>query len=90
MNMPTTTEIWDFPCEFPIKVFGKATPELEVFVLTTIRKHIPDLREDSIEIRPSKNGAYTAITIKVIATSKEQLEEIYGELSASDLVIMAL
>jgi putative lipoic acid-binding regulatory protein len=86
----TTADVWDFPCEFPIKVVGKTNPEFEIFVLTTVRKHVPDLREDCIELRPSKEGAYLAITVKVIATSKEQLDAIYRDLSASALVSMVL
>jgi putative lipoic acid-binding regulatory protein len=83
-------KIWQFPCEFPLKVFGKIDSGFETFVLTTIRKHVAELPEDSIESRASKNGAYLALTIKITATSKEQLDAIYRELSANELVLMAL
>jgi len=86
----THPDPWQFPCEFPIKVVGKTDPELEKFVLATIRKHVVDLRENCVELRPSKGGVYQAMTVKVIATSKEQLDAIYQELSASELVIMVL
>jgi putative lipoic acid-binding regulatory protein len=89
--MTTTSEsIWQFPCDFPIKVVGKAGAEFEAFVLSTIRKHIPDLKENALELRPSKDGRYLAMTITVHATSKEQLDTIYRELTANKLVIMAL
>ena len=88
--MTNKKTIWEFPCDFPIKVMGKATPEFEVFVLTTIRRHIPGLRENAIELRPSKKGNYLAITVTVHAQSKEQLDAIYQELTANDLVLMAL
>jgi putative lipoic acid-binding regulatory protein len=83
-------ELWNFPCEFALKVIGKASPEFEVFVLATIRRHVADLREDCIEARSSKGGAYLALTIKITAASKEQLDTIYRELSASELVLVAL
>ncbi|MGB5518029.1 MAG: DUF493 domain-containing protein, partial [Gammaproteobacteria bacterium] len=34
-----------FPCEFPIKAMGKATPDLEIAVLEIMRRHVPDLGE---------------------------------------------
>jgi putative lipoic acid-binding regulatory protein len=79
-----------FPCEFPIKVVGKANDEFEIFALGTIRKHFPDLKEDSLRIRKSAESHYMAITVNVIATSKEQLDALYQELSGTKLVIMAL
>lgn len=83
-------KIWQFPCEFPLKVFGKIDSGFETFVVATIRKHVADFTEEGIESRPSKNGAYVALTIKFTATSKEQLDAIYTELSANPLVLMAL
>jgi len=83
-------DLWQFPCEFPIKVFGKPTPEFEAFVLATIRKHVPNLDESTIEKKTSKEGNYLALTIKIQATSKDQLDAIYLELTASELVLMAL
>lgn len=79
-----------FPCEFPIKVMGKATAEFEIFVLSTVRKHVPELSENAIEIRPSKQGNYLSITVTVYAQNKAQLDAIYQELTASKLVLMAL
>lgn len=83
-------KLWNFPCEFPIKVMGKATEEFEVFVLATIRKHAPDLGEGAIEMRPSENGNYLSITATIRATSKAQLDALYVDLTASKLVLMVL
>lgn len=82
--------LWQFPCDFPVKVVGKANDEFETFVLSTVSKHVPDLKENALELRKSKDGRYLAITINIHATSKEQLDAIYLELTASDLVLMAL
>ncbi len=83
-------KVWQFPCEFPLKVFGKPETAFEKFVLAILHKHVADFTEENIEARPSKNGAYVALTIKFTATSKEQLDAIYTELSANPLVLMAL
>ncbi len=79
-----------FPCEFPIKVVGEHCDEFEIAVLTIVRKHIPELAENSITTRMSKKGKYLAITVTVLAQSKAQLDAIYQDLSAHELVMMAL
>lgn len=79
-----------FPCDFPIKVFGLANETFETVVLTIIRKHAPDLSETAITTKQSKDGKYLSITITVNAKSKEHVDNIYLELTASEHVIMAL
>lgn len=79
-----------FPCEFPIKVMGKAGLEFEASVLQIFRKHVPDLGEAAINVRLSKDNNFASITVTIIATSKKQLDAIYLELTAHEDVIMAL
>jgi putative lipoic acid-binding regulatory protein len=79
-----------FPCDFPIKIMGPATLEFEVRVISIIRKHTPDLGEAAIKIRRSKPGAYIAITATIHAKNKQQLNDIYQELSNDDQVLMLL
>lgn len=89
--MNTTSETpWQFPCDFPIKIVGLANAEFEVFALGVIHKHFPQLTEGALQLRPSKDGKYLAITVTVLADSKEQLDAVYQELTANKLVIMAL
>jgi putative lipoic acid-binding regulatory protein len=86
MNEPLLT----FPCEFIIKVFGVASNEFEATVISIIREHIADIREDAFRTRPSKDGKYIAMTITINAISREQLDEIYRDLTKNPLVLMAL
>jgi putative lipoic acid-binding regulatory protein len=80
----------EFPCEFPIKAMGLADDNFEALVLSLVRKHAPDLSEAAVRSRDSKGGKYLSVTITVTATSKEQLDNIYLELTASERVMMAL
>lgn len=89
-NTPNSESPLQFPCEFLIKVFGLASDQFELEVLTIIRKHVQDLKEDALRVRPSKDGKYLAITIKINAQSKAQLDDIYRDLSANPHVLMAL
>ncbi|MBA2654280.1 MAG: DUF493 domain-containing protein [Gammaproteobacteria bacterium] len=81
---------FEFPCIFPIKVMGKNNVEFEIRILAIIRKHSPDLGEAAIKIRHSKAGTYMSITAMIPAKSKEQLDEIYQELTSEKLVLMVL
>ncbi len=79
-----------FPCEFPIKIVGKANVEFETFVLTVLHKHFPGLPEGAFKMRPSKDNNFLAISVLVQAENKQQLDAVYQELTASKLVLMAL
>lgn len=79
-----------FPCTFPIKVMGLACDEFEITVMEIINRHVNDLAENSLAIKPSKNGKYSSITITITARSKDQLDAIYMELTACERVSIAL
>ena len=80
----------EFPCEFPIKAMGLTCDSLEISVIEIINRHVDNLSEGALRMRPSKNGKYTAITITITAHSKQQLDNIYIELTACEYVSMAL
>ncbi|HSW93253.1 MAG TPA: DUF493 domain-containing protein [Gammaproteobacteria bacterium] len=82
--------LFQFPCDFTIKVFGKASDEFELEVLTIIRKHVPTLRENALASRLSKDGKYLALSVTVTCHDKEALDDIYRDLTANPHVLMAL
>lgn len=79
-----------FPCEFPIKVMGEKDKDIEAFVLQTLKKHVA--KKDILETnnRLSSNEKYISVTAIFMAKSREQLDEIYKELTANKDVVMAL
>lgn len=79
-----------FPCEFPIKAMGKTCPEFEAAVLGIMHRHVPDLGEGAVRMRPSSAGRYTAITVTIQAQSREQLDSIYMELTSCDHVVFSI
>jgi uncharacterized protein len=82
--------LFEFPCEFPVKAMGLACDELEIAVIEIINRHVDNLAEGALRMKPSKNGKYTAITITITAHSKQQLDAIYMDLTACELVSIAL
>lgn len=80
----------EFPCSFPIKAMGLSDGEFEARVVALVRKHAPDLGEGAVRTVDSKGGKYLSVTVTVRATSREQLDNIYRELTACEQVLMAL
>ena len=79
-----------FPCDFTIKIFGNATEEFEKTVLAIIQKHVPGFSSSRITCNLSENGKYKALSATVHVTSKNQLDDIYRDLSASPQILMTL
>lgn len=82
--------IMQFPCEFPIKAMGKSVDDLQTIVMQIMNRHVEDLHRSAIKCRPSSKGNYISITVTITAQSREQLDAIYGDLSACEQIIMAL
>lgn len=80
----------EFPCDFPIKVIGRAAPDFDALVYTLVRNHVPDLGEGALSSRTSGQGKYQSVTVVVRATSKAQLDAIYRELTACERILMVL
>jgi putative lipoic acid-binding regulatory protein len=85
-----TEGLFEFPCQFPIKVMGKTSDDFDALVVEIIRRHVDDIKEGAVISRPSKAGNYTAVTVMIEATSRAQLDAIYQGLTANPAVLMAL
>ena len=62
----------EFPCEFPVKAMGLTCIELEMAVIEIINRHVDNLGEGAVAMKPSRNGKYTAITITIVAHSNHR------------------
>ncbi|MEW8505676.1 MAG: DUF493 domain-containing protein [Candidatus Thiodiazotropha sp.] len=80
----------EFPCDFPIKVMGKAEPGFEAMIVELVSRHTEELHETAVNSRFSKGGKWISVTITLRAQSKAQLDAIYHDLSAHEKVVMAL
>jgi uncharacterized protein len=84
------TTLQEFPSEFPIKVMGRHDSDLRALTQAIIERHAGPLAETSVRTRTSADGNFLALTYLVNATSREQLDAIYRELTACKSVLMAL
>ncbi len=88
--MNDTDELFDFPCDFPVKVMGRRDGAFEARVVMIARRHFPDLGEGAVRSRASRDGNYLAVTLTVRAESRAQLDALYRELTADSAVLMVL
>jgi len=90
MNDKTKDTLFEFPCEFPLKVMGRNIAEFEGIVVEIVNRHVENLGEGAIKKRDSGKGKFISITVTFEAQSKQQLDELYRELHAHEHVLMLL
>jgi hypothetical protein len=83
-------ELHKFPSEFAIKVMGRRDSDLRELTQAIIERHAGPMPDAKVRLRTSADGNFLALTYLVHATSREQLDAIYRELTACKSVLMAL
>ena len=59
---PTEDSLLEFPCDFPIKVVGRATEDFEAFVLEIVQRHAGGETQVAVRSRLSRDENYVAVT----------------------------
>ena len=80
----------DYPSLFPIKVMGVKVDGLVYAITQVAHQFDPAFDASTIELRESSGGKYLGVTINVMATSREQLDELYRTLSTHPMVRVVL
>ena len=69
---------------------GKFSDDFEALVREIAERHVGVLPEDAVSSRPSSNRRFVAVTIVIRAQSKQQIDQLYLELTSTEQVLMAL
>jgi len=80
----------EYPCDFPIKIFGQQQAGFAQAVLEVVLKHDPGFQAASMEMRSSRNARYISLTCTIRATSRDQLDALYLELCDHPSIVMVL
>jgi hypothetical protein len=88
MSEPET--LLAFPCTFPIKIMGRTEDGFANAMLEVVLRHAPDFDSASMSMKASSSNKYLSLTCTINATSKQQLDDLYREITAHPLVVMAL
>jgi len=79
-----------YPSDFPIKVMGRAHPDLAQTLTALVQQFDPQFDAASVEMRSSKGGNYLGLTFTICATSRQQLDDLYRALHAHPMVSIVL
>ena len=79
-----------FPCEFIVKAIGLQADDLAEYTHGLIVRHAPDLKMEHLQVRASSKGKYLSVSATINAVSREQLDNIYRELSSDPRILYTL
>ena len=88
--MTDNTSLMQFPCDFPIKIIGKNSPQFLEEISNIIRKHFPNVVDEAICSQASQQNNYLAITATVLALDQITLDALYFELTSHPDIKMVL
>jgi len=81
---------FEFPCDIPVKVFGRNDDAFRDAVLAIVRIYFPDFSDEDLSERSSRKDRYLSLTLTLHAETRAQIDALYTELSAHDAVLMVL
>ena len=90
MNQTPEDTLLEFPCRFPIKVMGRESESFRRVAVELVERHTGSIDEADIVEATSSKGNFVSLTVTITATSREQLDDIYRDLSESEVVLVAL
>ena len=61
-------------------------PEYKEAIFTILKKHVPEVTKDHLQTAYSSNKKYCSIKTRFTAQSREQMDDLYRELTANELV----
>jgi putative lipoic acid-binding regulatory protein len=76
----------EFPCEFPLKVIGINDDGFDEFSIEIVQRHVPGLDRGTITQTVSEGGKYRSVSFLFVADSRDQMDALYRELTASERV----
>lgn len=79
-----------FPCTFPIKIMGRMEEGFADAMVEVVLRHAPDFDAATVSMKASSGNKYLSLTCTINAISKQQLDDLYREISGHPLVLMAL
>jgi len=82
----TKEDIFNFPCDYPIKIFGENQPDFEKTICNIVETYTGKLHANQISTKYSSERKYISLTVRIIATSRKQLDDINQDLQSCPLV----
>lgn len=84
------TPLIEFPCDYSIKIIGRASEDFDARIIAIINKHQDKPFEGQLQRKSSSANNYQSFTVNIYLTSKEQLMALVEDLRKDKDVIMVL
>lgn len=88
--MSDSESLLQFPCDVPVKVFGRNETAFRQTSLSIVARHFGEAGTENVSEQLSRQESYVSLTIVVHAESREQIDALYRELTASADILMVL
>lgn len=88
--MTEQESLLEFPCRFPIKAMGRNQDGFETLVTEIVSRHADLCEGEAVRASASSQGTFLSVTVTIEARSREQLDDIYQDLSDNERVLMAI
>lgn len=89
-EIPHDQSLIEYPSDFPIKIMGLMHESFAQTMVEVVVLHDPTFHAGKMEMRPSSKGTYLALTVTILAVNREQLDNLYRDLSSHPMVKMVL
>lgn len=89
MDGVSDEDLFDFPCDFPVKIMGANSSEFREQAARIVRRYFPEFNSSPRE-NISRNKSFVSLTFTLHATSKAELDALYLALDEEASVLMVL
>lgn len=89
MDGVSDEDLFEFPCDFPVKVMGANSSEFRQRASEIVSRYFPEYT-DSPRENISRNDSFVSLTFTLHATSKAELDALYLALDEETSVLMVL
>lgn len=79
-----------FPCEYPIKVVGRADPDFRARIDAVFARHFGEFAAHLVSERASAQQNFSALTYLMQVRDTQQLQALHEELKQCTGVVMVL
>lgn len=90
MSQQQLETLFEFPCQFPIKVMAAKEADLKAIVTESLKQAGVSTEGIKFDVRESQSGTYLSLTATFEATSKKKLDELYQALTGHPEVKIVL
>jgi putative lipoic acid-binding regulatory protein len=81
---------YEFPCDIPVKVFGRNDDSFRKAVLEIVQALFPGFDDANLSERASRRDRFLSITVTVYAEDRAQIDALYTRLTSHEAVLMVL